>query len=359
MSLSRPALELATDVIPVVRTNVYPSFSPEYENCENLKGRWLDLTKSVVFRDQAHIPSAHVASFSNAIVVGNGFVCTADGQFVRETLRESGEVPIFDSNKVREIEGEVCLLRKPGDSNFGHWLIELLPRVREFQKVFPNKNLIFAIPQNNKTMLDLQIKTLNWFGVQEENIIALSNDPVSFETVHIITSNSIHSHTHDCDGVRAVAAAGLREASRKENSSPLIYLSRSKVGRRNVTNEDKLANCLAKFGFKTVIPEDLSIEDQITLFSEAKVVVGVSGAALTNIIWMKEGTHVISLNPNYGHEFFFWDLASIMKLKFYFLFGESVSPAELGHSDFEINIEIFEEILESILVSELKDGGTY
>lgn len=72
------------------------------------------------------------------------------------------------------------------------------------------------------------------------------------------------------------------------------------------------------------------------------MITGVSGAALTNIIWARAGTPVLSMLPNVGHEFFFWDLANIFDLSFSFAFGSAKNPEFLGHSDFEVDPDLFE-----------------
>lgn len=71
------------------------------------------------------------------------------------------------------------------------------------------------------------------------------------------------------------------------------------------------------------------------------MIAGVSGAALTNIIWAPPGTPVLSMLPNVGHEFFFWDLANIFGLKFSFIFGDARNPEMGGHSDFEVDSDLF------------------
>ena len=41
----------------------------------------------------------------------------------------------------------------------------------------------------------------------------------------------------------------------------------------------------------------MKLEDQISIFRNAKVVVGIHGAGLVNIVWGKQ-THLIELMPN-------------------------------------------------------------
>ena len=63
-----------------------------------------------------------------------------------------------------------------------------------------------------------------------------------------------------------------------------FYISRSRT-RRSAFWEKGLETYLLEKGFQIVYAEDYSIVDQIELFRDAKNIVGVHGAGLTNAIW--------------------------------------------------------------------------
>ena len=66
--------------------------------------------------------------------------------------------------------------------------------------------------------------------------------------------------------------------------SQKFYISRSRT-RRSAFWEKGLETYLLKKGFQIVYAEDYSIVGQIELFRDAKNIVGVHGAGLTNAIW--------------------------------------------------------------------------
>ena len=74
-----------------------------------------------------------------------------------------------------------------------------------------------------------------------------------------------------------------------------IYISRSRTRRSAFWEKDLEAHLLKK-GFQIVYAEDYSIVDQIELFRDAKNIVGVHGAGLTNAIW-STNCSVIELMP--------------------------------------------------------------
>ena len=72
--------------------------------------------------------------------------------------------------------------------------------------------------------------------------------------------------------------------------------------RRHLNNHNKLKNALAKnFGpiFKNVVLEELTIDEQVSLFINAKIVIGQHGAGLCNIIWMNRPKCLVIEFPPY------------------------------------------------------------
>jgi len=95
--------------------------------------------------------------------------------------------------------------------------------------------------------------------------------------------------------LRKRITAGLGDTG--EGGLENIFISRSKASVRRVINENALMDFLAPLGFKSYCLEDLGFNDQVKLFSKAKVVVGPHGSGLTNIVWAGDGASVIELLP--------------------------------------------------------------
>jgi capsular polysaccharide biosynthesis protein len=324
--------------VPIVRKSSYRSTSPNMLNVELVPERWRVPWLKITGRRRAEIPAAHVCLAKNAIVFSQGAVLTSDNKFIEETLPPTPIAP--PAGPVKYVPGHVALLRKPGDNNYGHWLVEMLPRVREFRAVL-GKHIRFAIPANPFAMKDTRRETLAWLNVAEPDIIWLNNEPTRFDEVSFITSNSIHSHTHDCFGIRNVVKKAVH--GKDCGSGRKLYVARDESIRRAITNGVEVRNLFENNGFDTVFPEKINLSEQVKLFRSADVVAGVSGAALTNLMWMRPGTKVLSLNPNLGYEFFFWDLANIMDVGFSIIFGQATDETKGVHSDFTVDLSLINE----------------
>lgn len=74
-----------------------------------------------------------------------------------------------------------------------------------------------------------------------------------------------------------------------------LLISRAGQTTRRVLNEADLAARLAPLGFETVRPETLSHAEQVRLFHDAELVIAVTGAALTNLLFCSPSCTVIEL----------------------------------------------------------------
>jgi len=74
-----------------------------------------------------------------------------------------------------------------------------------------------------------------------------------------------------------------------------IYISRSRATKRKIINSADFEKYLQMQGFHILYLEDLGAIEQMAYFYNASVIISPHGAALTNIIFCKEGTQVIEI----------------------------------------------------------------
>lgn len=113
---------------------------------------------------------------------------------------------------------------------------------------------------------------------------------------------------HECyyvppAGVSGVPDPRLVDALREVAVSPrsdreprrAIWLERTGAQRGLTTASPDFAAKVERLGYERVWPENLKFAEQHDLFAETRVLAGVHGAGLTNLLWMAAGTHVIEL----------------------------------------------------------------
>ncbi|HEY8289595.1 MAG TPA: glycosyltransferase 61 family protein [Acetobacteraceae bacterium] len=79
--------------------------------------------------------------------------------------------------------------------------------------------------------------------------------------------------------------------------SERVYLSRASQSIRKLTNEAEVEDLFLRFGFAIIRPEELSIEQQIALVSNAVLIAGPGGSAMFNLAFQKRLKSVLLLIP--------------------------------------------------------------
>lgn len=92
----------------------------------------------------------------------------------------------------------------------------------------------------------------------------------------------------------------MRELIGKGESEPTrkIYISRNRYKYRNLINENEMMQAIDGLGFEIIYPELLSYEEQVRIFSEAKVIIASTGSALTNLLYCNAGATLVELRRN-------------------------------------------------------------
>lgn len=98
-----------------------------------------------------------------------------------------------------------------------------------------------------------------------------------------------------------------------------IYISRKDASYRYLINEDEIIDLLDAHGFSTIYASQFTIQEQIILFSQARIVLSLHGAGLSNIIWMSSGTAVAEIRQEGdAHNNCYFSLASALDINYYF-----------------------------------------
>ena len=117
-----------------------------------------------------------------------------------------------------------------------------------------------------------------------------------------------------------------------------LYISRSNATRRKIIGEDRIVELLGLLGFSIVHPENLSVAQQVKIFSGAEVVVSPHGAALTNTVFCSPGTRVLELFSPRTTPPCYWILAAHCRLEYQCLVGESIPSSEDAANPAEADI---------------------
>tara|TARA_B100001250_G_scaffold40953_1_gene32402 strand:- start:19 stop:1134 length:1116 start_codon:yes stop_codon:yes gene_type:complete len=241
-----------------------------------------------------------------------------------------------------------------GNNNYFHWLFDVLPKIGMLEKCYDlNKINFFLCPNLN----NWQLRTLNLLGIDKNKCLS------SVKYRHIKANNIITmSHPwlkskniiYDIENLPLWISKWLRFKFLKKKSNKnfpkKIYIDRSdsESNLRNfryIVNESEVVNFLKKKGFKALRLTDLSFEEEIKLFNNAEVVVGLQGAGLTNLIWSGNKTKIIELRSKLTNKLF-ENLALQNKIKFNKIQTNPIEKVIAKHyGTIEIDIKKLEKII--------------
>mgnify|MGYP000860316914 CR=1 FL=1 len=181
-------------------------------------------------------------------------------------------------------------------SNFYHWVAHTIPTLHVLSQA--GRPVRLVLPEH---IHPWQVETLELFGLTSDAHIRLQQGrQYAFKALDYITFVNGSTDFAVSDLSRA-AYARLREAAgaATKPAGRRLYIERGSSANRHVPNEAELADGLEKLGFERIHPETLSLSEQIRLFSDAAMVMGMLGAGMANIAWCQPGTLVYELVPSH------------------------------------------------------------
>ena len=141
--------------------------------------------------------------------------------------------------------------------------------------------------------------------------------------------------------VREKILASFVPKVKTTNKLKKVYLQRLNNKLRPISNLNQLELLLLKNDFEFVDVGSLNLIEQIELFQTVDIIVGVSGAAFTNLIFMKSGSKAINFYPSVSatNYYLFQPLADVSHVDlvhFLTIFKEGEVSI---HSEASINID--------------------
>lgn len=185
---------------------------------------------------------------------------------------------------------------------YGHFLLEMLPRIYNLY-VLQTLGVEFrlALPMRLPEWI-LQYISL-YFRDKEILFYNPEFEVVSSKSI-ILTSMMHNSHNfHPAFNIMVddiIKRLQIAPPNRPNADSPRkIYVSRgsnSNNTKKRLTNNEEIEKIMVDAGYTIVIPETMSIKDQIQLFHHSDIIAAEYGSAIHNTIFSTPGTHIICID---------------------------------------------------------------
>lgn len=180
--------------------------------------------------------------------------------------------------------------------NFGHWLLDCAPQVVALWKAAPDAQ--FLLPDPGK---GFHQATLSLLGIPPHQLKPWDGAPLACSRVLVFESDGRTGGGRPLSALvelRRLMAPPLAQMDASPNRR--VYLSRRDAGskRQWVTNEAEVEALFRSRGFEILLMADCPLEQQVRIFREARIVAGVSGAALSDLVFAPAGTHAVVLTSD-------------------------------------------------------------
>ncbi len=188
----------------------------------------------------------------------------------------------------------------------------------------------------------------------------LNANPLEFEkpiikVPRLVLSTLLYNHSIMGNDFLAFAthhkARIALERPKAPKGAERLYVSREGSSARPMSNEAELADALAALGFRKVVGDSLSFDEQILAFKDANVIVGPHGAGLTNAAFARPNATIIELRPlNRQGESPMWgmsylNLSSIMGYKYVAHVSTNESDAEIWEANLSEILPLVKKII--------------
>ncbi|GEP06836.1 glycosyltransferase family 61 protein [Methylobacterium oxalidis] len=242
-------------------------------------------------------------------------------------------------------DGPRLLLNSAGSFNYGHWLIDDLPRLEAYfvlRGLHPDETITILLPSFNAHIDAVRERSIRFYLPKEAayRVVFLARDQIyRFAKIYHVTPCSLEPVAKSPEALLAMRVRLLKktlpyrwaQAARRVAAWPLnpfsrpgtrLFVDRTPARGRNLVNREAVLAMLAHEGFEVIDPDFLSVRQQMVRFAKARVVVGIMGAAMANTVFCSAGTRVIYLSPDVRWtDPFFWDLAAVCGHRYTALYG--------------------------------------
>jgi capsular polysaccharide biosynthesis protein len=255
-----------------------------------------------------------VRRLQDVFVAQEGLVLRADGAVVPETVQQHTPEQVAAaqaaiSGATPRLDGTVLLGRKPGAWNYGHFIVEMLPRILIGRRRCgaDGRVLVQAVPDPLRRVMH---DALALAGFQPAQIIAAGPDPVRVDQLVLVEGLSDHGQYLSPLTLPALDAATIGIAP---TAGANLFVIRPGLPRR-LADEAAVAEAAAVAGYRVIDPAAMAFAEQVAAFRAARRIVGVMGAGLASIAFAAPGAELFVLAPAGMVDSFYWLLAGLRGL---------------------------------------------
>ncbi len=205
-------------------------------------------------------------------------------------------------------------------SQYFHWLTDAMQRISIAEDYYDQYPILLTEDFKNTSFVKESLKNL------KINSLQVKKD-TDYLIKELVLSERVSPAGNYRDEVIKDVSKKLLESvntSEKKFSYEKIWISRQNADKRKTENFKDLSIILSKHGFHIVELEKYTFTEQIKIISRCKVLAGVHGAGLVNMLFMKAGSKIIEVRGrNDSKNNCYFSLASNLEMDYFYFLSDT------------------------------------
>ncbi len=206
-------------------------------------------------------------------------------------------------------EPPVVLAKKRGASNYGHWLMEMLPMLHLVMNRLGGTEVGVLVHDVTDPQLGEVMQTsLRRLGMPDVRVRVTGLEPAAVRRLILVEGLTEHGTymsplVRDCHErlLQGIAGSGRER----------VFIARAAGMRRNFTEPLRIEQLAAEQGYHVLRPESLSFAEQMAAVRDARVVAGALGAAMSSLAYARAPAQALLFAGAEMPDTFFWFLANL------------------------------------------------
>ena len=181
--------------------------------------------------------------------------------------------------------------------SYFHWMTECLPRLLAAEQIGVTAPLLLPSYYREEPFVPFTLQAF-----PHVSVVAWLDKHTTVRVDELICPPRLRAAG---DYPSELSEVSTRVAARADGCGPgRVYISRAGAGRRRIANEGEVMDSLRALGFESAHIDPANPAEQIRMARSADILVGLHGAELTNIMFMRPGTRVLELRHGNDAQFF-------------------------------------------------------
>lgn len=331
----------------------------------------LIVSKDVFFNPNI-APPLYLSKYFNSSLVGNSLLitqvsavakdCVINNRFFNESAidykdKDSVKLKANVTSSSSKQKRVLALTSSGLQKAYTHWFTEIFPKIIPYFEIKNEDESLKIVVE--ESISNYQLEMLNLVGVADNDIIKKPvHQKLNADLIYLISPPGL-IYLHDkvfwlYDKMLTNLDVSKVRDEYKDIGSKIFISRKGLAYKRSLLNISSLQQKANEFGFNAIIPEEMNIHEKMFVFSNASHVIGEAGGGLSNIVFSKPQTRVMTMSSDAFPSPIFSNIAASRLLKIGYIFGTSIQYKFNKHnnnSHFVVDESIFLKNLKVLLES--------